>query len=240
MSDAAFKLGRSSFDEVKNIIKGYAHLGDNVKIDDVVKLLGISKTTISGNNSFLTELGLIEGKQTKQVTPLGKNLGRALEHSHAEDTKKYLREVVQGSEFLSNIVSAIRIKGGMTLDDLASHILYASGQPNTRDNTAGARAVADLLAESGLLVETDGRLQVTITPGQEQIEALSVPVPPENSQVALTPPDKTPTPAPRVQVVPTATIAINIQLHLPETENAEVYKRLFKALREHLLEPMSS
>ena len=32
-------------------------------------------------------------------------------------------------------------------------------------------------------------------------------------------------------------IAINIQLHLPETENAEVYEKLFKALREHLLNP---
>jgi glycine cleavage system regulatory protein len=30
-------------------------------------------------------------------------------------------------------------------------------------------------------------------------------------------------------------IAINIQLHLPETENAEVYEKLFKALRDHLL-----
>ncbi len=36
----------------------------------------------------------------------------------------------------------------------------------------------------------------------------------------------------------TPQIAINIQLHLPETENAEVYEKLFKALREHLLSPM--
>ena len=35
-------------------------------------------------------------------------------------------------------------------------------------------------------------------------------------------------------------IAINIQLHLPETENAEVYEKLFKALRENLLEPKSA
>jgi len=42
-----------------------------------------------------------------------------------------------------------------------------------------------------------------------------------------------------VDPVPTGTlapqIAINIQLHLPETENAEVYEKLFKALRDHLL-----
>jgi hypothetical protein len=43
-----------------------------------------------------------------------------------------------------------------------------------------------------------------------------------------------------VSVAPISTantpqIAINIQLHLPETENAEVYEKLFKALKEHLL-----
>ncbi|KFC51005.1 hypothetical protein DK37_26780 [Halomonas sp. SUBG004] len=30
-------------------------------------------------------------------------------------------------------------------------------------------------------------------------------------------------------------IAINIQLHLPETDNAEVYEKLFKALKDNLL-----
>jgi hypothetical protein len=35
----------------------------------------------------------------------------------------------------------------------------------------------------------------------------------------------------------TPQIAINIQLQLPETENAEVYEKLFKALRENLLCP---
>ena len=33
------------------------------------------------------------------------------------------------------------------------------------------------------------------------------------------------------------TIAINIQLQIPETENADVYENLFKALRKHLLNP---
>jgi hypothetical protein len=36
-------------------------------------------------------------------------------------------------------------------------------------------------------------------------------------------------------IVPT--IAINLQLQLPETENAAVYENLFKSLRKHLLTP---
>ena len=51
-----------------------------------------------------------------------------------------------------------------------------------------------------------------------------------------------PLPLPSLPAIPqtgtlTPQIAINIQLHLPETENAEVYEKLFKALREHLLSP---
>lgn len=53
---------------------------------------------------------------------------------------------------------------------------------------------------------------------------------------------RTPLTLPPLPVIPqTGTlvpqIAINIQLHLPETENAEVYEKLFKALRDHLLSP---
>jgi hypothetical protein len=32
-------------------------------------------------------------------------------------------------------------------------------------------------------------------------------------------------------------IAINIQLQLPETDNAEVYEKLFKALKDNLFPP---
>ena len=48
-------------------------------------------------------------------------------------------------------------------------------------------------------------------------------------------------PTPAVPATTTTTgipqIAINIQLHLPETDNAEVYEKLFKALREQLISP---
>jgi hypothetical protein len=222
------------------MIKGYAHFEENVRLDDLARLLGINKAIISGNNSFLTELGLIEGGKTKNATPLCKNLGRALEHSQKEDIRKYLREVVQGNEFLSDIVSTVRIKEGMTVDELASHVLYASGQPNTKGNATSARAVVDLLMESGLLIETDGQLQLATTPKQEQPETPPILPPVEKIQVKPTPPTKAAGLQPQVGVTPTATIAINIQLHLPETENAAVYEELFKALRKHLLEPVSS
>ena len=65
--------------------------------------------------------------------------------------------------------------------------------------------------------------------------------PPDNSPEAVTeetdkdqePLDEKPTTAP--PNIPT--VAINIQLQIQETENADVYENLFKALRKHLLNP---
>jgi hypothetical protein len=239
MSDDLFRLGRSSFEEVKNIIRGYAHFDQDVKLDDLARLLAINKAVISGNNSFLTDIGIIEGGRTKTITPLGRNLGRALEHNQEDDIKRYLREVIQGSEFLSDLVSTVRIRNGMTVDDLASHILYASGQTNSKSNRTGARTVVDMLVESDVLLEKEGHLQVA-TMVTEQEEKPSKVVPPlekVEKETVISP--KPVSSKPKMSVTPSPTIAINIQLHLPETENPAVYVELFKALRKHLLEPSS-
>ena len=239
MSDEVFKLGRSSFGEVKNIIIGYAHFEHDVKLDALARLLAVNKAIISGNNGFLADMGLIEGGKTKNITPLGRSLGRALEHNREEDIKKHLREVIQGSQFLSDMVSTVRIREGMIVDDLAAHILYASGQPHTKSNATGARSVVDMLVESGVLTESDGRLRITTILKEVEVKTFETPPPgqtTEISQVRLS----EPVPAigqSRKQITPSPTIAINIQLHLPETESAAVYEELFKALRKYLLEP---
>jgi hypothetical protein len=63
----------------------------------------------------------------------------------------------------------------------------------------------------------------------------------QTSREAPTTVVQTPMPTPTVPAtaIPTGIpqIAINIQLHLPETDNADVYEKLFKALREHLISP---
>jgi hypothetical protein len=93
---------------------------------------------------------------------------------------------------------------------------------------------------AGLLQEADGKVTVAAPPSPPNIESelsgIAIPVQDPPTIVVQTP---MPTPA-----VPATTItagipqiAINIQLHLPETDNAEVYEKLFRALREQLLSP---
>jgi hypothetical protein len=187
----------------------------------------------------------------KTATELGKKLGRALDHKQAEDAQKYWRESVQTNEKVSGLIAAVRIKGGMTEKDFSDHVLYVSGQMNNSSNKTGARCVVDVLMAAGLLQEADGKVTVAGPSSPPIVESdlpgiafpeqggpttvVQTPIPAPTTVV------QTPMPAPTVPATAFPTgipqIAINIQLHLPETDNADVYEKLFKALREHLISP---
>lgn len=242
-----FNLPGSSFEEVQKILKGYGNAHDGASLDDLSKLIGLHSTIISRNNKFLVDIGLIAGGRKKSATELGKKLGRALEHQQGQDAQNYWKEAVQTNEKVSGLVTTVRIKGGMTEKDFSTHVLYVSGQKNTAGNKTGARCVAEVLLAAGLLQEDNGTLSVAAPPTQD---ATTV-----GSTQTSSPASAAPTAAngngngnaPVVPVVPAAgalqnfgaapQIAINIQLQLPETENGEVYEKLFKALRENLLTP---
>lgn len=130
----------------------------------------------------------------------------------------------------------------MTSDDVIGHILYASGAKNNQANKTGARTVSDLLILSSLVEENNGKLQVASPTPQtiaNEDEALG-----GNAGVGAEAPAQGATggvgPSPMIVQVPSSsvpaspTIAINIQLQLPETDKPEVYEELFKALRRHL------
>jgi hypothetical protein len=243
---AEFNLPGSSFDEVQKILKGYSHAPEQASLDQLSKLTGLHSTVISRNNKFLSDVGLISGGMKKSASELGRRLGRALDHGQDADARRYWREAVQTNEKVSGLVTTVRIKGGMTEKDFSSHVLYVSGQKNNSGNKTGARCVVDVLVTAGLLAEENGKLTVatprTETPAAaEEAPTVPGPLPPQ----AAPPPEASPVAIAAAQVPPVLPslagaapqIAINIQLHLPETENAEVYEKLFKALRENLLEP---
>ena len=138
----------------------------------------------------------------------------------------------------------------MTESEFSSHVLYVSGQKNNAGNKTGARCVVDVLLAGNLLQEENGKLVVSSAPAVETLAALKPATPPLAAAIAAGASNNSgsgssavaaaPAPAlPPIQMTAglAPQIAINIQLHLPETENGEVYEKLFKALREHLLSP---
>ncbi len=243
MSDK-INLPSSSFDELVKIIKGYSHASKGASLDEIAKLTGLNKFAISGNNKFLSDIGLIEGGRAKSVTNLGSKLARALDHSQVQDAKRCWSNAVSSNEGVSKLVTVVRIKGGMSVDDLAAHILYVSGQGNNAKNRAGSRAVVEILIQADLLENVDGTLKVA-TPSDkpmngnedsEEIGKADVETAPKTHVAESNgKPDSCP---PEINLSGLTTppqIAINIQLHLPETDNAEVYEKLFKALKDNLL-----
>lgn len=245
-----FNLPGSSFEEVQKMIKGYSHAPDNASLDALSKLTGLHTTQISRSNKFLTDIGLIAGGRVKGATDLGKRLGRALEHQQLVDAQRYWREAVQSNEKVSSLITTLRIKGGMAERDFSAHVLYVSGQAKHASNKTGARCVVELLLAAGLLEEENGKLVAEVQPSYASVD--TEPKGEQLEQDARTAAESEP-PAPTQEPprllasspVPalggiTPQIAINIQLHLPETENAEVYEKLFKALRDNLISPTSA
>ena len=184
MTDSDFKLPSSSFPEIGKIIQAYAQINKPASLDDVSKRTGINTTTISGNNAFLLAVGVIEGGKSKAATVIGKKLGDALGHSLDEEAKVLLRQIVDESEFLKNILGAIRIRRGMEESSLRSHIAYSAGAGKSASVTTGAGAVVELLARSGAIMEEDGKYVVPSSPESTLVPDAAVSTPQATGRIA--------------------------------------------------------
>ena len=233
-----FSLPSSSYNELIKIIIGYSNHAKDATLESLSQLIGMPKTRISSNSKFLSELGLVEGGNKKSSTSLGIKLGRALEHSQDAETSGAWQEAIRGNEKFANLVTTVRIKGGMSEDQLFSHILFVSGQNATQANRTGTRTVVDMLVRSGLLEQEDGQFQVAAPTTEIQEEFDEPNTDSDKDEVDAESVTETRTTDKQPAILSTIpSIAINIQLQLPETENPEVYENLFKAMRKHLLNP---
>jgi hypothetical protein len=160
MADADFKLPGSSFDELIKIVQAYALINKPASLDDVSRRIGMNPTMVSANNGFLISIGILLGGKSKTITPLGKQLGDAISHGIEEEAKRLWRQFVDDSEFLKNVVSAVRIRRGMEEGALKAHIAYSAGVSKSASVTTGAGAVIELLRQAGAIVDEDGKYVV--------------------------------------------------------------------------------
>lgn len=242
MKHSGFYIPASSFPQLKKIIHAYAQAEANASCEDIAKLAATAPTVVSGNNRFLIALGLITGGQAKTITDLGRRLGRAIEHKQVSDTVTLLREAISTHSEISQLISTLRIKGSMTPEGFTAHILYVSGKASTANAKTGAHTIFDMLTECGLVQVNDDKVTVSSSPGPVPAPAATTKTTPA---IALPSPDhaaaapasnSTPTPAPGPRPFNLPAISINIQLHIPESDNPEVYESLFKALKKHLVD----
>lgn len=236
-----FSLPATSWNELKIIISSYANQKKEVSNEDIVKTSGLSNDKISRNNKFLSDNGLIEGGRNKKPTVLCEKLGRAIMHEQISDIKKYTRQIVENNENIAELVTSLRIQGDKTKDEFASHVLYCSGQSDTQYTRAGSKCIVDILLESDFVFEDNEVLKITQSDNNQAEDNLDIneeetilnkfnddKAIPQNINPQLR--------SSSISYDNRPTIAINLNLQLPESDKSEVYENLFKSLRKNLID----
>jgi hypothetical protein len=167
MAEREFRLPGSSYEELVNIIVAYGTRDEAARPGDVGKLDAVHQSSVSRNNGFLTEIGVLQGEAKKLITPRGRALALALARRDREEIRKNWRAIVATNEFLQNVVAAVKLREGMLYPTVQAYIAHAAGQPRNKPVMTGAGAIVEILKVSGLLREEAGELVATFV---EEIE----------------------------------------------------------------------
>jgi hypothetical protein len=212
MPDDKFKLPVSSYDELVKFIKAYSHLTEPAELSEISKLTGAAATNISKNIGFFLATGILEGGKRKMPTEAGRQLGRALEHEMPDAIRKWWRHIVEENEFLTKLLTAVRIRNGMDSQTLEAHIAYSAGQPKKPQFMTGARTVIDVLKAAELIAESDGKY--VLRRPDESLSHIDTSTPQEiHKESSDSPIEPTRIPLARA-VEPSQVVQINIQINI--------------------------
>lgn len=156
MAEGVFRLPGASYEDLKNIIVAYGTRDEAASPGDVRKLDAVHRTSANRTNGFLVDLGLLRGESERLVTPLGRQLARAYNAGERDEVRRLLTGIVSTSEFLQNVVSAVKIKhakDGVDYESVQAYIAHAAGQPRNKPTLVGSATVIELLKDAGLLRE---------------------------------------------------------------------------------------
>jgi hypothetical protein len=231
MAEREFRLPGSSYEELVNIIVAYGTRDEAARPGDVGKLDAVHQSSVSRNNGFLTEIGVLQGESKKLITRRGRALALALARKDRVEIRRNWRAIVATNEFLQNVVAAVKLREGMLYPTVQAYIAHAAGQPRNKPVMTGAGAIVEILKSAGLLREEAGELVATfdedLEPEDFVMEDGSLP---EVAEVA----------EPTVSVEAGQDPAVKIHLHVQCTadEIEDLAPRL-KALLRELSDPWS-
>lgn len=128
----------------------------------------------------------------------------------------------------------------MTQDLLVKHIMFVTRVKDNKGSRAGANALIDLFLDSGRVIDNGGKLVIS-TRAFENTEASALSTASNTIDVSASPvveasPAQAGPQNQQIHIAPSPTIAINIQLQIPESKDPEVYESFFKALRTYILD----
>lgn len=225
MAEREFRLPGSSYEEIVNIIVAYGTRDEAARAGDVGKLDSVHQSSVSRNNAFLTEIGVLQGESKKLITRRGRSLAVALARKDRAEVRSNWRTIVAASEFLQNVVSAVKLREGMLYPTVQAYIAHAAGQPRNKPVMNGAGAIIEILKAAGLLKEEAGELVATFE--EEPEEAASENGSPVESSSVVS--------ATVSEVAPAGTrptLSIHVQVRCTADEIEDLAPRLKALLRE--------
>lgn len=162
-----FALPKSSYGELAKMVQAYhssdqRSKGEPVAVPDVAEAAAMHPSLLSRNNKFFHSVGLIQGGQRKTLTEAGRALGLALSHDDEAAVVEAWSRVVDESDFLDRVISAVRIRGGMDEQSLQTHIALTAGAAKSAQTRTGTAAVIQVLVAAGRLVDEQGTLRATM------------------------------------------------------------------------------
>jgi hypothetical protein len=157
----------------------------------------------------------------------------ALARKDNPEVRSNWRAIVAASEFLQNVVSAVKLREGMLYPTVQAYIAHAAGQPRNKPVMNGAGAIIEILKASGMLKEEAGELVATFDERPEDIA-------PEDGSPAKTSEWKESVVSATVGEAPAGTpptISIHVQVRCTADEIEDLAPRLKALLRELSTEP---
>lgn len=161
MAEKEFRLPGSPYEDLVNIIVAYGTRDDATRSGDVSKLDAVHQSSVSRNNAFLAEIGVLQGESKKLITRRGRALALALARKDQAEIRKNWRQIVATSEFLQNVVSAVKMREGMLYPTVQAYVAHAARQPRNNPVMTGASAIVEILKTAGMLREEAGELVAT-------------------------------------------------------------------------------
>ena len=232
MADEKFNLPGSGFQVVVKLVKAYSHLRSAQDLKQFAAVAGVDADTVTRNNGFLISCGVITNTKRKEATPLGKELGLALDHEQPEAIAAAWKKVVDQNSTFHDFVTFVRNRGTVDADTLNSQICIITNQPKTKRSETGAGTVVNVLAAAGVIEEVEkGRFRV----GKPQAPAPEKPSPDdhrgEDGRHVQKPPEQK-------QSVQRATdgpsLNVNVQVHISADATAEQIEKIFESMARHL------
>ena len=239
MAEREFRLPGSPYEDLVNIIVAYGTRDEATSGGDVGKLDSVHQSSVSRNNAFLTEIGVLQGESKKLITRRGRSLAVALARKDRAEVRSNWRAIVAASEFLQNVVSAVKLREGMLYPTVQAYIAHAAGQPRNKPVMNGAGAIIEILKASGMLREEAGELVATFDERPEDValeDGSPAQVSDTNDAVVTVGdvPAGTPAGAPAGT---SPTVSIHVQVRCTPDEIDDLAPRLKALLRELSTEP---